>query len=668
MEGKGLLFKIFADIDVFDIEISTKDIDVFVETVKQISPTFGGINLEDIAAPECFEIEERLKKELKTPLMHDDQHGTAIISSAGLLNALEIAGKKIGDIRLVVSGAGASAMACTRLIISLGANKENVLMCDSKGVINTRRTDLNKYKKDFCRETPINTLAEALVGADVFLGLSAKGVMSQDMVRSMADMPIVFAMANPDPEISYDEAIAARPDLIMATGRSDYPNQVNNVLGFPFIFRGALDVNATAINEEMKIAAVYALANLAKQPVPESVNRAYNKTNIVFGREYIIPKPVDPRLIYTVAPAVAKAAIDSGVAQKIITDWDAYAEQLKARLGLNNKLIQNITEKAKTNPQRIVFADANKFNIIKAAQELVQEGIARPILLGDREEIVQIAEENHLDLQGVEIVSQREPKEHERRIRYAKLLHAKRQRKGLTYDEALERVYDRNYFGVMMVDTGDADAFIAGQSTKYSETIRPAIEAIGISEGIGVIAGLYVMQTKNGNFFFADTTVNIDPSAQALGEITLLTAAAVRKFDIEPVIAMTSYSNFGSTNFGSPKKVATAVKFLHDNHPDLMVDGEFQANFALNKELRKAKFPFSKLGDKEVNTLIFPSLNAGNIAYKMMLEIGGAEPIGPILMGLKKPVHILQIESSVRDIVNMATFAAVDALFLKENA
>ncbi|HAN76764.1 MAG TPA: NADP-dependent malic enzyme [Bacteroidales bacterium] len=668
MEGKGLLFKIFADIDVFDIEIETKDIEKFIETVKQISPTFGGINLEDISAPSCFEIEERLKNELDIPLMHDDQHGTAIISSAGLLNALEISGKKIGDIRMVVSGAGASAMACTKLVMSLGVKKENVVMVDSKGVITTRRKDLNKYKIDFAADVPYDTLEDAMKGADVFLGLSAKDLVTQDMVRSMAKNPIVFAMANPDPEITYDDATAARPDVIMATGRSDFPNQVNNVLGFPFIFRGALDVHATGINEAMKIAAVYALANLAKQPVPESVNRAYNKKNIVFGREYIIPKPLDPRLIYTIAPAVAKAAIASGIARSPITDWDAYEASLKARMGLNNELLRTITDKARSNPQRIVFADANKFNVIKAAQLLVQEGIAKPVLLGNIEAIMKIAADNQIDMAGIEIINQRDESESDRRNRYAEILFDKRKRKGLTHDEALERLYERNYFGCMMVETGDADAFIAGQSTKYAESIKPAIEVIGISEETGVIAGLYVMQTKRGNLFFADTTVNVDPSSKALADITVLTAETVHKFGIEPVIALVSFSNFGGTKFESPKKVADTVKYLHQHHKDLIVDGEFQANFALNKELRKEKFPFTKLGDRDVNTLVFPNLDSGNIAYKMMLEIGGAQAIGPILMGLRKPVHILQIESSVRDIVNMATFAAVDAIVGKEHA
>ena len=664
MEGKGLLFKIFADIDVFDIEVETKEVDKFIETVKQISPTFGGINLEDISAPSCFEIEERLKAELDMPVMHDDQHGTAIISAAGLINALEVTGKKIGEIKMVVNGAGASAMACTKLAVSLGAKKENILMLDSKGVLNTRRTNLNKYKQAFVVETQDDTLEDAMRGADVFFGLSVKGVLKKEMVKTMANDPVVFAMANPDPEITYEDAFEARKDVIMATGRSDYPNQVNNVLGFPFIFRGALDVNASAINEEMKKAAVYALADLAKEPVPESVNRAYNKSNIVFGREYIIPKPLDPRLITTVAPAVAKAAMESGVAKTPITNWPKYKEDLLKRMGLDNKLIRHITAKAKQNIQRVVFADAYNLNVLQAAQILLNEGIAAPILLGEEELIKEIADANKIEIDGIEIINQHDPKYKAKRLEYSEALFKKRQRRGLTLNEAKEQMFNRNYFGVMMIETGDADAFLAGQETKYRETIKPALEVVG-AKGDGHIAGLYVMQTKKGNYFFADTTVNISPDAETLKNTTLLTAETVKKFGIEPIVAMVSYSNFGSIRTGSPKRVAQAVKLLHKKHPELIVDGEVQANFALNSELMEAKFPFSKLAGKKVNTLIFPNLSSGNIAYKMMLELGGAEAIGPILMGLQKSVHILQIESSVRDIVNMATFAAVDAICKK---
>ncbi len=661
MEGKGLLFKIFADIDVFDIEVDRKDIEGFIEVVKGIAPTFGGINLEDIKAPECFEIEERLKKELPIPVFHDDQHGTAIISSAGLLNALELNGKKIENIKIVVNGAGASAISCSRLYISLGAKKENLIMLDSKGVLQKSRTDLNRYKTEFAQDTKLETLADALKGADVFLGLSKGNVMTAGMLSSMAKDPIVFAMANPTPEISYETAMATRKDLIFATGRSDYPNQINNVLGFPYIFRGALDVRASTINEEMKIAAVKALAELAKEDVPESVNAAYKSKNLVFGREYIIPKPVDPRLITRVAPAVAKAAMDSGIAGKAITDWDKYRLELSKRLGLDNQIIQDIRLKAKQRSKRVVFAEAGDYKVLKAAQELIHDSICIPILLGNREEIEKSIHDNHLDLGKVSIIDPKSKQEDSRRAAYAKLLFDKRKRKGLNFEEAQELMFNQNYFGVMMVETGEADAFLSGFSSKYPDVIRPAIQIAGTNNPQRHIAGMYLVQTKKGPFFFSDTTVNIQPSAQTLVDTTLLTAKAVERFNFTPRIAMVSYTNFGSLREGSPARVHEAVEILHRDHPNLIVDGEMQANFAFNKELRQKKFPFTKLQDMDVNTIIFPNLSSGNIAYKMMQEIGGAEVIGPILIGLGKPIHILQMESSVREIVNMATIAALDA-------
>jgi malate dehydrogenase (oxaloacetate-decarboxylating)(NADP+) len=661
MEGKGLLFKIFADIDVFDIEVDEKDVDKFIEAVKAISPTFGGINLEDIKAPECFEIEERLKKELSIPVMHDDQHGTAIISSAALLNALELAGKKIEDVTIVVNGAGAAAISCTKLYLALGVRPENVIMCDSKGVVRSDRTDLGKYKQQFATNKDIKTLAEAMVGTDVFLGLSKANVVSVDMVKSMAANPIIFALANPDPEISYMDAINARPDVIVATGRSDNPNQVNNVLGFPYIFRGALDVKATCINEEMKIAAVHAIAKLTKEDVPESVNRAYKENNISFGRLYIIPKPLDPRLLTTVAPAVAKAAIETGVAKHVITDWNAYKEELLRRLGNDNKLLRGIHEKAKQYPKTVVFAEANNYNVLKAAQVVLHDGVAKPILLGNVEAIKRLIAEYNLYLEGVQIIDPRSDSESERREKYAMHLWEKRRRKGLLLDEAIEKMYSRNYFGASMVELGDADAMISGVAGKYSETIRPALEVVGTKTDLEHIAGMYMMMTKKGPFFFADTTVNIQPSSETLIETTLLTAKAVRKYGIEPVIAMLSYSNFGSRKEGSPERVAEAVKKLHHDYPELIVDGEIQANFALNRDMRMRKFPFSKLQDRKVNTLIFPNLSSGNIAYKIMQELADTEAIGPILLGMNKSIHIVPIDCSVREIVNMTAIAVIDA-------
>jgi malate dehydrogenase (oxaloacetate-decarboxylating)(NADP+) len=666
MEGKGLLFKIFADVDVFDIEVNTTDIDKFVETVKEISPTFGGINLEDIKAPECFEIERRLKEELDIPVMHDDQHGTAMISSAGIINALELVNKKIKDIKLVVSGAGASAMACTRLLISLGVNPKNIVMTDSKGVLNKKRTDLNKYKLEFVTDRDLDTLEQAMVGADVFMGLSVKDQVTKDMVKSMAENPIVFAMANPDPEISYEDAMEARSDVIMATGRSDYPNQVNNVLGFPFIFRGALDVKATAINEEMKKAAVYALASLAKEDVPESVNRAYNQKNLKFGREYIIPKPLDPRLITTVAPAVAKAAMDSGVATEPITDWDAYKKALASRLGLGNELINLINERARKSPKTVVFSETSNFNILKAAQIVLNEGLAKPILLGNKEVINELLEENQLELPGVQIIDPHSDQEQARRTKYALALWGKRQRKGLTYEETKDLMFNKHHFALMMVETGDADAFVAGTTVRYPHILKPALEIIGVHPKFNHIAGMHIVMSKQGPVIFSDTTVNRMPDANGLVETAVLTAENVKRYGIEPVIAMVSYSNFGSARGESPDRVRDAVKILHQKYPEILVDGEMQANFAFNTENRMKHFPFSKLGDKKVNTVIFPGLNSGNAAYKIMQEIGQGEVIGPVLMGMKKPVQILQIESSVREIVYMATIAVIDAICLEE--
>ena len=661
MEGKGLLFKIFADIDVFDIEVDEKDPDKFIEVVRAISPTFGGINLEDIKAPECFEIEEKLKEMLDIPLMHDDQHGTAIISASALINALELIGKKIEDIKIVVNGAGAAASSCTTLYMALGAKLENIVMVDSKGVISTRRTDLNSRKLPFATSLPCNTLAEAVAGSDVFLGLSVEGCLTIEMVRSMNENPIVFACANPNPEISYADAMASRPDIIFATGRSDHPNQVNNVLGFPYIFRGALDVRSTGINEAMKVAAVLAIAELAKKPVPEVVTAAYNTTHLSFGRQYIIPKPLDPRLLVTVAPAVAKAAIESGIARRPITDWGKYADELRQRMGLDNKLIRGLTEKAQENPKRVVFAEANHINMLKAASVARAEGICIPILLGNEERIEKLITKNQIDLEGVEIVNLRHDRENSRRKKYAKMLTAKRQREGMTFDEAYEKMFDRNYFGMMMVEAGDADAFITGVYTKYQDAITPAIEIVGMRDGLKHIAGLNIVTSKLGTFFFADTMVNNHPSKETLIDIAKLTHDAVHLFNTEPVMAMLSYSNFGERNIGSPAMIHEAVDYLHKNNPEMMIDGEMQVNFALDKDLRHDKFPFSKIDGLNVNTLIFPNLSSSSIAYKLMLEIGMCDTIGPIQMGLNKPIHILNVESSVRDILNMVTVAVIDA-------
>ncbi len=661
MEGKGLLFKVFADVDVFDIEVDETDVDEFVKVVKAISPTFGGINLEDIKAPECFEIERRLQEELDIPVFHDDQHGTAIISAAGLINALELVDKEISKIKVVVNGAGASAIMCTKLYILLGVDPKNVFMCDSKGLMTKKRTDLNKYKVEFAQESDLTSLGEVIKDADVFLGLSKGNVLTQDMVRSMNDNPIVFALANPVPEISYEEAIAAREDVIIATGRSDYPNQINNVLGFPFIFRGALDVKAKAINEEMKIAAVYALAELAKEDVPDKVNAAYKSQNLSFGKEYIIPKPVDPRLITVVAPAVAKSAIETGVAREEIQDWEAYRINLMKRLGLYNKLVRDLRTKAKSDPKRIVFADADHFKVLKAVDVIRNEGLALPILLGDRGAIFKLADENNIDIEDLTIIDVKEKEQEERKERYAKLLYEKRNRKGLNMEDACRKMSDRNYFGIMMVESGEADGFLGGFASKYVDTIKPALQIVGSNNTLNHIAGMYIVMTKKGPYFFADTTVNYQPSSRTLADTTLLTANEVKKFNIDPVVALVSYSNFGSTRQGSPLRVRKAVQYLHENYPELIVDGEMQANYAFNAQLRMKKFPFTKLGSRDVNTVVFPSLSAGNIAYKMMQQLGNVEIIGPVLLGIRKPIHVLQMQSSVREIIDMAAITVVDA-------
>ena len=662
MEGKGLLFKIFAGIDVFDIEVNEKDPEKFIQTVKAISPTFGGINLEDIKAPECFEIETRLKNELDIPVMHDDQHGTAIISGAGLINALEIAGKKIEDVKIVVNGAGAASISCTRLYVMLGARKENIVMCDSKGVISTSRPDLNAAKREFATDRPIKTLQEAVVGADVFLGLSVANVLTKEMVRSMNADPIVFALANPNPEISYADAMASRDDIIFATGRSDYPNQINNVLGFPYIFRGALDTHAKAINEEMKRAAVYAIADLAKEPVPDVVNAAYKLKRTTFGRDYILPKALDPRLLTRVSCAVAKAAIDSGVSRKTITDWEGYANHLREMMGYDNKLLRSFTDMAKANPKRVVFAEANHVNMLKAAAEAKAEGICFPILLGNEERLAKIAAEENISLDGIEIVNLRHDRETERRHRYARILTDKKAREGVTYSEACEKMVDRNAFGMMMVATGDADAFVTGVYSRYSEVTKMAEQIIGIRPSYKHFGALNILTCKKGTFFMADTLINRHPSAEVLIDIARLTHDAVKFFAHEPVMAMLSYSNFGSDKQGSPLKVHEAIDFLHKTYPDMVVDGEMQVNFALDKKLRDDMYPFNKLKGQDVNTLIFPNLSSANSAYKLLDTLGINETIGPIQMGLNKPIHFTDVESSTRDIVNLTTVAVVDAI------
>ena len=661
MEGKGLLFKIFADIDVFDIEIDASDPELFIQTVKAISPTFGGINLEDIKAPEAFEIERRLKEELDIPIMHDDQHGTAIISSAALLNALELAKKSIDKVKIVVSGAGPSALACCMLYQTLGVKLENIFMFDSKGLLHKKRTDIDEMKALFAVHEKEISFDDAFKKADVFLGLSRAGLVSKEMIASMAKDPIVFALANPDPEISYQEASSVRKDIIMATGRSDNPNQVNNVLGFPFIFRGALDVRATTINEEMKLAAVKAIAALAKETIPEEVLEAYGEKNISFGRDQIIPKPLDPRLIYHVAPAVAKAAMDSGVAKNPIKDWDKYENELKNRLGLDNKLVRDITSKAQSNPKTVVFPEADNVKILKAAQVAYEEGVAFPILLGKKQRILQLIKEYAIELPEIVIIDPKSEEEEKRRISYGLAFFERRKRKGFTEFEAIQIMRERNHFGAMMVDQGDADAMITGLTRSYRSSVSPAIRIVGLEKDVNTVSGMYILNSKRGPLFLADTTINLNPSAEQIAEITYNVSKIIRRLKVTPKIALLSYSNFGSSPGPDSEKMAKAVEILHEKHPTLIVDGEIQANFALNKELMNEKFSFSQLANKEVNTLIFPNLSAGNISYKLLQQLIDADAIGPILVGLKKSIHVLQLGSSVREIINMIKIAVIDA-------
>ena len=661
MEGKGLLFKIFADIDVFDIEIDASDPELFIQTVKAISPTFGGINLEDIKAPEAFEIERRLKEELDIPIMHDDQHGTAIISSAALINALELAKKSIDKVKIVVSGAGPSALACCMLYQTLGVKLENIFMFDSKGLLHKKRTDIDEMKALFAVHEKSLSIEDAFKKADVFLGLSRAGLVSKEMIASMAKDPIVFALANPEPEISYKEASSVREDIIMATGRSDNPNQVNNVLGFPFIFRGALDVRATTINEEMKLAAVKAIAALAKETIPEEVLEAYGEKNISFGRDQIIPKPLDPRLIYHVAPAVAKAAMDSGVAKNPIKDWDKYENELKNRLGLDNKLVRDITTKAQSNPKTVVFPEADNVKILKAAQVAYEEGVAFPILLGKKQRILQLIKEYAIELPEIIIIDPKSEEEEKRRISYGLAFFERRKRKGFTEFEAIQIMRERNHFGAMMVDQGDADAMITGLTRSYRSSVSPAIRIVGLEKDVNTVSGMYILNSKRGPLFLADTTINLNPTAEQIAEITFNVSKIIRRLKVTPKIALLSYSNFGSSPGPDSEKMAKAVEILHEKHPTLIVDGEIQANFALNKELMNEKFSFSQLANKEVNTLIFPNLSAGNISYKLLQQLIDADAIGPILVGLKKSIHVLQLGSSVREIINMIKIAVIDA-------
>jgi malate dehydrogenase (oxaloacetate-decarboxylating)(NADP+) len=668
MEGKGVLFKIFADIDVFDIEINEKDPDKFVEIVKALEPTFGGVNLEDIKAPECFHIEQRLKEEMRIPVMHDDQHGTAIISAAALLNALELQGKRIGDITMLVNGAGAAALACIDIYVALGLDPAKVRVFDSKGLIHRNRTDLDDRKRRYVNGDTDTTLKAAFSGTDVFIGLSKGNVVSREMVLSMAPRPIVFAMANPDPEISWEDATEARNDIIMATGRSDYPNQVNNVLGFPYIFRGALDVRASTINEPMKLAAVKALAELTRLPVPDIVNMAYNASDIAFGSTYIIPKPLDPRLLATVAPAVARAAMESGVARKPITDWDQYVNELNSRLGVDNQITRAIGSKARKDPRRVVFADAENKKILKAAQIVLDEGIAFPILLGDPKRIAEIAERNRISLDGIRIIDPKSDEMEEKRQAYGEAYFKKRQRRGVNVYEAFKKMKDRTHFGCMMVDAGDADAMISGLTRNYAETIRPAIQVIGTEEGVQKIAGMYIMLTKRGPLFLADTTVNFNPTAEQVADITQLVAREVRAFGITPRVALLSYSNFGSSETPEAILMREARRIVKERNPSLVVDGEIQGILAFNKETLRESYPFSELaGAGDVNTLIFPNLSAGNIAYNLLKEVGGSDSIGPVVLGLKKPVHVLQLGSTVRDIINMVVIAVVDSQMKDES-
>ena len=659
MEGKGVLFKKFAGIDVFDLEINARDPDEIIRIVKALEPTFGGINLEDIKAPECFAIEQQLKATMNIPVMHDDQHGTAIISSAALLNALEIVGKKIEDIRVTVSGAGASAVACTKLYHSLGVPRAHITMCDINGVLRSDRTDMDEDQAFFATERDIHTLAEAIQGADMFLGLSAANIVSPDMLRSMAKRPIVFALANPDPEISYDLAMQSRDDIIMATGRSDHPNQVNNVLGFPYIFRGALDVRAKAINEEMKMAAVRALAALAKEPTPEIVNKAYSSEKIIFGEDYLIPKPLDPRLITIISPAVARAAMESGVARTTITDWEQYHVELQRRIGIEQKLMSQVIGKAKKGPKRVVFAEAEDPKILKAAQIIQDEQIAVPILLGNEKKIQKLIAEHRLELSACTIINPYQ--ERDTRIRYGDKLFERRKRKGMTRQEARNQMQSRNYYGIAMVENGEADAFISGLTSDYPKTVLPALHIIGVRNEVKRVAGMYIISNKKGTFFFADATVNVNPTADELVDIIGLTATAVRSFGVEPRMAVLSYSNFGSSKGEVPDKAAQATARAHKRWPDLVIDGDIQANVALSTELQRENYPFSRLAEQGANTFIFPDLASGNITYKMLMEIGGAEAIGPILLGMDKPVHILQLGSTIREIVNMVAIAVVDA-------
>lgn len=663
MEGKSLLFKIYAGVDAFDIEVNEKDPDKFIEAVKAIAPTFGGINLEDIMAPECFEIERRLKAELDIPVMHDDQHGTAIISAAGLINAIDVAGKKLEDARIVVNGAGAAAISCTRLYCSFGARKENIVMLDSRGVIRVDRENLTEQKREFATTRDIHTLEEAVKDADVFVGLSKGNVLSKDMVRSMAKNPIIFALANPVPEISYEDAKDARPDVLMSTGRTDYPNQINNVIGFPYIFRGALDTAAKAINEEMKLAAARAIADLARRPVPDIVNRAYHVRNFTFGPDYFIPKPVDPRLITEVSMAVAKAAIESGVARKVITDWKAYRQQLRELMGQESKLTQNLYDTARLSPRRVVFAEGTHPTMLEAAIRAKEEGICHPVLLGNDVQIRKMAEDMKLNLDGVEVLNLRNDSEAERRQRYAEILAKKKQREGYTLQEAIDKMYERNYFGMMMVETGDADAFITGLYTKYSNTIKVAKEVIGIREGYNHFGTMHLINSKKGVLFIADTLINRHPDSETLLDIAKLSASTVRFFNRTPVIAMLSYSNFGTDNTGSPVAVHQVVDQMQREFPDLAIDGEMQVNFALDKDLRDDKYPFTRLKGMDVNTLVFPNLTSANASYKMIKSMAeDAEVVGPIQMGLKKPIHFTDFECSVRDIVNITAVAVIDAI------
>ena len=660
MEGKGLLFKIFADIDVFDIEVDTKDVDAFIETVKNIAPTFGGINLEDIKAPESFEIERRLVEELNIPVMHDDQHGTAIISAAALINAVELAGKEMSQVKMVISGAGSAAIACANLYVAFGVKEENIVMFNSKGALQKSDPKISENQRKYATDIPYSSLHEAMKGVDVFVGLSTGNIVSPEMLLDMAENPIVFAMANPNPEINYNLAIDTRKDIIMATGRSDHPNQVNNVLGFPYIFRGALDVRATKINEEMKKAAVVALAQLAKESVPEQVNIAYGETKLVFGREYIIPKPFDPRLIAKIPPAVAKAAMESGVAQQPISDWQKYEDELLERMGSDNKMVRLLTNRAKTNPKKIVFAEADQLDVLKAAQIVYEEGIGFPILLGKKEEIIELKSEIGFDA-DVEIIDPKDTEEDERRNMYAEIYWKERQRRGISLLDAQKWMRERNYFAAMMVNHGEADAMVSGYSRSYPSVVRPLMQLIGKAPGISLIASVNMMMTNRGPMFLSDTAINPNPSADDLAKIALMTSKTVKMFGIEPVIAMISFSNFGSSSYESASKVREAVAYLHKNHPELVVDGEIQTDFALNPEMLQKKFPFSKLAGKKVNTLIFPNLESANITYKLLKELYKVDSIGPIVMGMDKPVHIFQLGASVEEMVNMAAVAVVDA-------